>query len=98
MPVEIGLSRREIQPGNLLSLLRLADMCPRVVIVASRNQALRLTLRERVECFRDVEDVWPRHAREPGKDKSDHAPEVGFPREHGHSGHHFAATMVSSPL
>src|ERR1035438_1603905 len=48
LPVEIGLSRREIQPGTLLSLLRLADMCARVVIVASRHHALRLTLRERV--------------------------------------------------
>src|ERR1017187_2460495 len=97
-PVDMGLSRREIQPGTLLSLLRLADMCPRVVIVASRNHALMLTLRERVVCFRDVESVWPRRARELGKDKSGHAPEVGFPQEHGHSGNHFAATMVSSPL
>jgi hypothetical protein len=55
-PVDMGLSRREIQPGTLLSLLRLADMCPRVVIVASRNHALMLTLRERAACFRDVED------------------------------------------
>src|ERR1017187_1208312 len=98
LPVEMGLSRREIQPGTLLSLLRLADMCPRVVIVASRNHALMLTLRERVVCFLDVEAVWPRRARELGKDKSGHAPEVGFPQEHGHSGNHFAATMVSSPL
>jgi len=40
----MGFSRRAAQPETLLGLLRLAEMCARVVIMTSRNDALRLTL------------------------------------------------------
>jgi hypothetical protein len=42
--MDMGFSRRAAQPETLLGLLRLAEMCARVVIMTSRNDALRLTL------------------------------------------------------
>src|SRR5271165_5040413 len=59
-PMDMGFSMSGAQPEGFLGLLRLADMCARVVMVTSRNHALRLILRMRVLRTFVVRNVlWP---------------------------------------
>ena len=58
-----------------MSLLRLADMFARVVMVTPRESCIEIDIEK---ATLRVLNAWV------WEDKSDHAPEVCFPRAHGH--------------